>query len=301
MTTVTMSPVSKPTYRVGPRTGSKFETLIEVPDCHVTDDLLVDGDMECSGTIYCTTLSAGVTVATNHLVADLTVDSGVDITAVAGAEIFDYALSTGAFTTGTGTNTLSGDVAIASGKNLTMAGASTFTTGTGAVSLAGNTTISGTRTFTTGTGAVALNGSTTVATTKTLAVTDADAFTVGGIIVPQYRIITVPLDAATVDKWVFVADAAYMLDSAEYIFSVTSTSGTVDIKKSTSVQAPASGATMLTGTGSLAGTANTVNALTPHGTGGNKSLADGNTMSVCVTGTMTGLVGGILTIRMKRI
>ena len=425
MTTVTMSPRSSPTYRVGPKSGFKNDSLIETPDLHVTDDLLVDGDMEVTGTIY-GTLVGGVTTATNHLTAAIVVDASSHLTAAAGATNIDYTLSTGTFGTPTGTNHLNGDVTVATGKtftqvgtgtfttgtgavglnghvtlaaakNLIMSGASTVTTGTGAIALNGEVTVaadkailmqgtgafttgsgavtlagatgvsdhltiaanknlvmgtagSGTGTiqtgtgditlngnvaqtstktfgtgtgavslnghvtiaaakdlimtttgaFTSGTGAIALKGDTTISTTKTLAVTDADKLTVGGIIVPQYTIINVPFNAASVDQWTFVADAGYMLDSVELIFTVTSSSGAIDIKKSTSVQAPASGATMLTGTGSLAGTANTVTALTPHGTGGNKSLADGNTMSVCYTGTMTGLVGGILTIRMKR-
>jgi hypothetical protein len=424
MSTVTMSPIAKPTYRVGPRNGFKNESLIEVPDMHVTDDLLVDGDMEVTGTLYCTLLTSGVTIsATNHITADIIVDDLCDITAATGAEIFDYSASTAAFDTGKGTNTLNGNVVIAGSKtfatgtgavgingNVTLAatkgitktagigdidfsaGTGTFLTTSGENTLSGNTTISGTKTFTTGsgdialngdvtvatgkdilmveagtgtfftgagavhldvtvgagknilmqttgaftsgsgavtlagdvgiaanknivmgtagsgtgiiqtgTGAISLNGATTIATGKTLAVTDADAFSVGGIIVPQYRILSVPFAAASVNQWAFVADAAYMLDQAEYIYTVAGTAGTIDIKKSTSVQAPASGATMLTGTGSLAGTANTVTALTPHGTGGNKSLADGNTMSICYTGDISNLAGGILTIRLKRI
>jgi hypothetical protein len=65
---------------------------------------------------------------------------------------------------------LNGDVAVASGKNFSQAGAGTFGTGTGAVSLNGDVTIasgknftqSGTGTFSTGTGAVSINGSVTL-------------------------------------------------------------------------------------------------------------------------------------------
>ncbi len=252
-------------------------------------------------------------MSTDHIVAPLTVDAGSHLTAAAGVTNIDYALSTGAFTSPSGTNTLSGDVAVASGKDITMAGTGTLTTGTGNVTLAGDVFISankdltmgtagsGTGEIKTGTGAIALNGSPTVATGKTLAVTDADKLTVGGKIVPQYLILNVPMNAASVDQWVFVADAAYELDTVELSYTVASTSGTFDLKKSTTVQAPASGGTMLTGTVDISQTANTVYAGTKHGTEGNRRLADGNKLSVCFTGTMTGLAGGVVTIRLFRV
>ena len=160
---------------------------------------------------------------------------------------------------------------------------------------------SGTGEIKTGTGAIALNGSPTVATGKTLAVTDADKLTVGGKIVPQYLILNVPMNADSVDQWVFVADAAYELDTVELSYTVASTSGTFDLKKSTTVQAPASGGTMLTGTIDMSQTANTVYAGTKHGTEGNRRLADGNKLSVCFTGTMTSIAGGVATIRLFRV
>lgn len=69
------------------------------------------------------------------------------------------------FTTGTGAVTLSGDVEVASGKNLHMvaSGTGTFQTGTGAVTLNGDTGVATARTFTTGAAAVTINGPTTVA------------------------------------------------------------------------------------------------------------------------------------------
>ena len=447
MTTVSIT--KQPTYRLGPRTGIRCEGSVKSEDVEVTDDLLVHGDAEVVGTLYVGTLSSGADVSTDHIVAPLTVDAGSHLTAAAGVTNIDYALSTGAFTSPSGTNTLSGDVAVASGKDITMAGTGTLTTGTGNVTLAGDvfisankdltmgtagdgtgtlmtgtgaialngaitiaadkgivlagastgdfdlslstgetktttgantiggdvtvakgkhltlgvaggqgagkfewlstgifttssgantlsgdTTITGSKTFTTGTGAVtikgdvgidagkdlvmgtagsgtgeiktgtgaiALNGSPTVATGKTLAVTDADKLTVGGKIVPQYLILNVPMNADSVDQWVFVADAAYELDTVELSYTVASTSGTFDLKKSTTVQAPASGDTMLTGTVDISQTANTVYAGTKHGTEGNRRLADGNKLSVCFTGTMTGLAGGVVTIRLFRV
>ncbi len=145
-------------------------------------------------------------------------------------------------------------------------------------------------------------GDTTIAGTGTLAVTTADKLTVAGVIVPQYTILTVPIDAASVDQWIFIADAAYELDTIETIFTVTASgSCDMDLKKSTTVEAPASGASMLTGVIALQATANTVYAGTKHGTAGNRQLADGNTMSLTFSDVATGLTGGIVTIKMHRI
>ncbi|CAE8638652.1 unnamed protein product [Polarella glacialis] len=139
----------------------------------------------------------------------LTVDSGFTLSAGA----FDASSSTGAFTTSSGTVTLSGNTAIS--------GASTFVTGTGAISLNGDTTVgpsaaktftvgatgaagatslfgaltvghssnnaattvygtflqTGAYTFGTGTGTISLNGHTTVATAKNLHMTATGAGT----------------------------------------------------------------------------------------------------------------------------
>ncbi|CAE8601991.1 unnamed protein product [Polarella glacialis] len=139
----------------------------------------------------------------------LTVDSGFTLSAGA----FDASSSTGAFTTSSGTVTLSGNTAIS--------GASTFVTGTGAISLNGHTTVgpsapktfnvgvsgtagatslfgaltvgdtsntaatavygtflqTGAYTFGTGTGTITLNGHTTVATAKNLHMTAGGAGT----------------------------------------------------------------------------------------------------------------------------
>jgi fibronectin-binding autotransporter adhesin len=441
MTTLTIT--KQPSYRIGTSNGVKVQGTVRTDDLQVNDDAIVAGDLEVTGTIY-GTLVGGVTTATDHLTASITVDATKHITAAAGATNIDYALSTGTIDTPSGANRLNGHVTIAAAKNLAMSGASTVTTGTGAIALngdvtlaatkgitktagigaidfsagtgifktttgantlggdvevadgknfvqtgagtfgtgtgangingdvtvakgkhltlgvgggqgagkfewlstgifttssgantlSGDTTISGTKTFTTGTGAVtlkgavgidadkdlimgtagsgtgqiktgagaiALNGSCTLATAKTLTLTDADSLIIAGKIMPQYRIINVPINASSIDQWVFVADAAYELDSVELAYTVASSSATFDLKKSTSVQAPASGGTMLTGTVDISATANTVYAGTKHGTEGNRRLADGNKLSVCFTGTMTGLAGGVATIRLFRV
>lgn len=287
----------------------------DVSTDHIVSPLTVDAGSHLTAAAGVTNidyaLSTGTTKTTtgaNTIGGDITVAKGKHLTLGVdggqGAGKFEW-LSTGIFTTSSGANTLSGDT--------TIAGTKTFTTGTGAVTLKGDVGIdadkdlimgtagSGTGEIKTGTGAIALNGSPTVATGKTLAVTDADKLTVGGKIVPQYLILNVPMNADSVDQWVFVADAAYELDTVELSYTIASTSGTFDLKKSTTAQAPAVGGTMLTSTIDMSQTANTVYAGTKHGTEGNRRLADGNKLSVCFTGTMTSLAGGVATIRLFRV
>ena len=160
--------------------------------------------------------------------------------------------------------------------------------------------MSGTGTVTTGTGAIALNGDTTLATAKTLAVTDADALTVGGVIVPQETVVTAYLDASTVDGNIFIADDAWVVTSIEAAWTVASTSGTLMVDKCTGTDAPGAGSDMLTGTIDMSGTANTVTAGTLHGTAANYTLADGDRIAIDIGGTMTNLAGGVVTIHMKR-
>lgn len=93
-----------------------------------------------------------------------------------GSTALNFGGNSGAFTTSTGTNTLSGDVAIPANKTFTQTGSGTFATGTGNISLNGDVAIasgkdlgmSGASTFDTGTGAIGLNGDVTIATTKAL-------------------------------------------------------------------------------------------------------------------------------------
>ena len=101
-----------PNYRVGPYQGFRTAGRIDATE------MTLSGDMEVSGTITAPLL-VGATTVSGHLAADLIVDAGTDITAATGACIFNYAASTAAFTTSTGTNTMSGDVVVATGKKFT--------------------------------------------------------------------------------------------------------------------------------------------------------------------------------------
>lgn len=114
--------------------------------------------------------SAGATTLYGNLIVGATSASTSSVT-VNGDFTQQDTTATSAFTTGSSTVTLNGNVAVASGKNIAMSGSGTFTSGTGAVTLSGDTSISGSKTFSSGTGAVSLNGATTIASSK--------AFTVG--------------------------------------------------------------------------------------------------------------------------
>lgn len=116
-------------------------------------------------------------------------------------------------------------------------------------------------------------------------------------------ILPIPLDAAAnaVDKSVFTADRAYQLVSIEEVHGVASTSGTLDLEKCTGTTAPGSGTSMCTGTISLAGAANTTVAGTLSATPANTKLADGDRLAFDFGGTMTNLVGSVVTIVLRPI
>ncbi|HUT88427.1 MAG TPA: hypothetical protein VMY37_02930, partial [Thermoguttaceae bacterium] len=78
-----------------------------------------------------------------------TIGTGASISA-SGTGSVAMSGSTGAFTTTTGTNTLSGHVVIAAAKNLTMSSTATITTGTGAITLNGAVTLATTKGITMG-------------------------------------------------------------------------------------------------------------------------------------------------------
>lgn len=147
-TAYVVTPSKTPNTKLGNAQGLYSVGTIKAPDLYATDDLLVVDDAQVyddlivNGTLTVGVFSSAANVTTGHVTEDLTMDSGVDITAASGAEIFNYGASTGAFTTGTGTNTLSGNTVIPGTKTFMVnGGAATFGAALTAASLVSNTTV----------------------------------------------------------------------------------------------------------------------------------------------------------------
>uniref|UniRef100_A0A6M3J8S7 Uncharacterized protein n=1 Tax=viral metagenome TaxID=1070528 RepID=A0A6M3J8S7_9ZZZZ len=123
---------------------------------------------DASGTVMVLD-NGGSQTAAGDFVLTGTVDFQGNLSASAGNPAIDLSGSTGAFTTSSGTNTLSGNVVGPANVTFTFAASSgTFQTSTGTNTLNGNVVIAGSKTLTTGTGAATLKGSATFDTTKTL-------------------------------------------------------------------------------------------------------------------------------------
>lgn len=146
----------------------------------------------------------------------------------------------------------------------------------------------------------------TVSGAKTFAgaviISNPDTLTVGGKIVPQNVVITVPLVVTDVSKTVFTADTTYQVLSVQAVWGVAGGAGAVlSVEKLTGTTAPGSGTGMLTGNLDLTATANTNVSGTLSGTVTNLQLAVGDRLGVKLGGVLTGLVGAAVTITLKRI
>lgn len=119
----------------------------------------------------------------------ITVESGEDITFAGGDSVFDGSAASGAFTTMSGTNTLSG--------NTVISGSKTFTTGTGAVRLKGNTLIDEGKTLTVSTTKHITN---TSATNITISDTDPDFWFCGNSTEPGNQTYTLPTASANTGR-----------------------------------------------------------------------------------------------------
>lgn len=181
---------------------------------------------------------------------------------------------------------------------------------TGNISATGTLTVTGASTLTgavTATGAVAANGGVTVPTAKTVAATDTVGFTAGGIILPVYELISdnqnqVAAASYAVSHTIFVNDnvsGTYKVVSATATFGTASTSGTLQVEVATGTQAIASGTNQLTGTVSLAGTANTP----VNGTiiGSPTTISAGARINLIFAGTVTNLANASVTIALQRL
>ena len=103
--------------------------------------------------VTCTLASVtGTETLTNKTLTSpsMTLPTIADGLLASGSVSNDFSTSTGTFKTSSGANTLSGDVTIAAGKDLTMSSTATITTGTGAIALNGAVTMATTKGITFG-------------------------------------------------------------------------------------------------------------------------------------------------------
>jgi UDP-N-acetylmuramyl tripeptide synthase len=118
----------------------------------------------------------------------------------------------------------------------------------------------------------------------------------------------VAASATSQDFFIAAPGQNYQVTGVTVTFGVTSTSGTVDIKKCTGTQAATAGTSVLTGTISLSGTANTPVQGTLSSTTANIQLTGGpvsapvfDRLALVLAGTLTGLVDCLVQVRLKRI
>jgi hypothetical protein len=123
---------------------------------------------------------------------------------------------------------------------------------------------------------------------------------IDGNLVPKRTVISVPIAATTTSLPVFIANDDYIVEGVTVTFGTASTSGTLQLEKCTGTTALASGTNLLTGTVSLAGTANTPVSGTLVSNPITLSLASGNRLNVILAGTMTNLATAVVTVYLKR-
>ncbi len=130
---------------------------------------------------------------------------------------------------------------------------------------------------------------------------------VTSILVPNYEFVTdqqnqVAAASYAVSHTIYVNDAlsgTYQIAAVSASFGTASTSGTLQVEVATGTQAIAAGTNQLTGTISLAGTANT----TVNGTmiASPTTIAAGNRINLIFAGTVTNLANAVINIVLKRI
>lgn len=241
-------------------------------------------------------------VAATSLTDGGIVGAGNHLTCAAGNTNVDFHLGTGTFDTTTGINTVRGAEVFAADKGVTVA------TGTSAFDFSGGSGIFKTSggAVTIGPGSVAFSGSPTVATGKTLAVVDADKLIVGEVIVPQYWDFNVPVSATSTDTNIFIATNNWQVVAVSEVHAVAGDNGgavTAVIRKTNSTGAPSAGVVVTAGTFDLKGTANTIQSGVVR-SGADAWVTKVNSterLTLDVTGTLTTLAGGVVTVRLKRV
>jgi hypothetical protein len=113
--------------------------------------------------------------------------------------------------------------------------------------------------------------------------------------------ISIPLSAATVDTNIFVATRPVRVVAIREAHATAGSDGgavTLHIRKCTGTQAPSAGTAVHSGTANLKGTANTVQSLSITA-GSDSRLSTGDRLAIDVTGTLTALAGGVVTITLR--
>lgn len=130
----------------------------------------------------------------------------------------------------------------------------------------------------------------------------AGSTTIGNIIVPQTLFVTNVFNALSVTTSILVADAAYQITAVKAVWGVAGgLAAVLNVEKLTGTTAPGSGTALLSSDIDLTGAANTVNTGALTATAGNLQLAAGDRIGCKLGGTLTGLIGCVLTITLKRI
>lgn len=149
-------------------------------------------------------------------------------------------------------------------------------------------------------------GSQVIATGQTLAVTDANALTVGGVIVPQFIYQTFYQPGATIPatgRAMIAMDKLQLVGVTANWSAAGSTSAAVALYKDPTTDAPGGGVALLTAaidltTATTAANANVSPALSA--TSSSLKFAVGDGLSLVFSGTLTGLTGLAITCKFQR-
>jgi hypothetical protein len=174
---------------------------------------------------------------------------------------------------------------------------------TGGTLAPGNVVITGTESVS---GLASLNGGLTVPTAKTAIITDADALTVGGLIVPQhfYLHYNQTPGVLPITDVVFTLHNTCKLVAMIARWRVAGTDGgavTLSAAKDPSGTAPGGGTGLLASTISLKGTINTNNVASLSATPADLTFAAGDSLSQVVGGTLTAVAGLAVTYKFQRV
>lgn len=142
----------------------------------------------------------------------------------------------------------------------------------------------------------------TLIANKILSLTTADSLLIGGIIVPQTMIVTRTLSATDLSQTIFTAPFACQVIGVSAVWGVAGgAAAVVNVEKLTGTTAPGSGNTVQASTVDITATANTVTNPTLSSTTADLQLAVGNRLGVKLGGVLTGLLGCVITVHLKRI